>query len=173
MSRFDMEREFLKKLESEEPLSAAEVFRLEELLEAEASSQVADMVVGLPDVEPSMAWRSELNLKLGALRPDKKVVAKAWWRNGWMVGGVSVVAASMALFVFAGFPLVGGKAVVSDPMVATNGSVAPPDGIVGDTDDLSLVLVRAHEVAEVEASSGIQVPRRSIEPGYDWESLGR
>lgn len=173
MKGFDMKRELLAKLASEEPLSAAEVFQLEEALEDEQSLFVSDMVMGLPDHEPSLSWRSDLNQKLVALRPEK-VGRSRWFGSRWMVGGVSAVAASVMLFVFVVMPRMGDGGIASDPQYAsTSGSAIPADGIVGDSDDLSLVLVRAHEMAEVEASSGIQVPRRAIDPGYDWESLSQ
>lgn len=102
------QRDLLKKLHDETPLTAVEALQLDELLEAQSSERVAHTVAALPEEEPSLAWRSQLNSRLAEMAPAP--ARKPWGR--WLGVTGLVAAGVMAIAIVVGpFGLVpGGKA---------------------------------------------------------------
>lgn len=80
-----------------------EVIVTEEMLQRQ--SEVRQVVAGLRDETPSMAWRSELNLKLLAASDakQKKHRTRRWTAWGSSFGATAALACA-ATFVFLGSP---------------------------------------------------------------------
>lgn len=86
---------FYQHLNEETRLSAAEEARLDQALDATTSAR--QLLKGLPEEAPSLAWRSQLNeklLDLGAKPKPKRL----GWRLPSLAAGVA--ACSLALFAY-------------------------------------------------------------------------
>lgn len=123
----------------------------------EAQSQVKTLVSGLKDDSLSMAWRSELNLKLLAAADKKKKAIRfrrlATWGSSL---GLAAVAGSFALMMFQ--------------------PVAPVRGLAADGNSFAREFVQVHNESTVLASvSGTGVDQRETELGlegsYSYEDL--
>lgn len=157
-----MRDELLKKLQSGEPIDARDALLLEQELESGSSAAIANMVSELPDPELSLAWRSELNDKLRAMAPAPKEKFQ-WFPIGAAVAGVSCAVICFAIFSQMK-PDSRPEGVPYSPIVQGSGV---------DQGSFGTALVRAHLTDEAEVSTGLRSPRRTIEPGYDWDSLSK
>ncbi|MBX3112687.1 MAG: hypothetical protein KF857_11835 [Fimbriimonadaceae bacterium] len=90
-----LDKEILRKLREEQPLTAAETLRLDESLEAGAS-RAHQLLDGLDDAAPSYAWRSSLNQRLVSTKRHHAPRLKLF--IGW-AGGLTAVAASALAMV--------------------------------------------------------------------------
>ncbi len=135
-----MDKNLLKKIVAENELSAEESLRLDEALEATGSAAARRAVRALHDDAPSMAWRSDLNEKLGkASRRQRTLVT---WRYG-----LAVTAGATAMFLFVNFWQPGsidGSTVIDPRPVAESASME--DDILSD-----------HQNAMTQASMGVIV----------------
>jgi len=125
--------------------------QMDQRLESPESQKVARAVGNLPNDEPSLAWRSQLNAKLTAAsaKQKKKVVRFRIWSYST---GVSLSAIACAVLFFAILP---GKLTSSKPaseetiegqMLAAHNSAARSADIAGEgfssLDDAETVLER-------------------------------
>lgn len=134
-----MDKELFKKIEAENDLSAEESLRLDEALEATGSAAAGRAVHALHDDAPSMAWRSDLNEKLGkASRRQRTLVI---WRYGL---AVTAGATAMFLVVSFGQPIPRGPTPVMPPQISDSASLE--DDIVSD-----------HQNAVTQISMGVIV----------------
>lgn len=132
-----MDNKLLRKIEAEEQLSAEESLRLDEALEA---SDVAGAVRALGDEAPSMAWRSQLNEKLG--KATRRQRTRVMWRYG-----LAVTAGASAMFLF--FSLGQQVPTENETLVAR-----PP---IADSTSLEDDILSDHQDAMTQASMGVIV----------------
>ena len=137
-----MDEKLLRKLRSEESISAEEALRLDASLESAEQLGVRKVVESATsDSIPSLTWRSELNEKLS-------LAASHGRRIRILLGSVGAVAAAVVAVAFMiGLPR--GEAPYSPEPTAAN----PPS--VASLED---VLLLDQEYAMEEASIGIYVP---------------
>lgn len=153
MSRIS--QELYEKMLREEELSPAEHLALEEALAAD--SAWSDFVQeAAPQSEPSMAWRSELNGRLSAIRrPGRRAILN--WRTGLGFAAVAACGAGLAFAVLApmsGAPL---PAMAEAPVV--EGS-------------LESAIAAAHRDSQRQADLGVYVPAQPTLAAYNWDELG-
>ena len=135
-----MDKNLLKKIVAENELSAEESLRLDEALEATGSAAAGRAVRELPDDAPSMAWRSDLNEKLGkASRRQRTLLI---WRYGL---AVTAGATAMFLAVSLGQPVPGKTTTLNEPPPVTE-AASLEDDILSD-----------HQNAMTQASMGVIV----------------
>jgi hypothetical protein len=129
----------------------------DEMLASQSQTQSRSLVSGLRDDSLSMAWRSELNLKLLAAADKKKKVVRfrrfATWGSSV---GIAAVAGSFAMMMFQPVP--------------------PVRGSAGDVSGFAREFIQAHDESTVLASvSGTGINQREtelgLEVGYSYEDL--
>ncbi|MBS1709413.1 MAG: hypothetical protein JSS65_11930 [Armatimonadetes bacterium] len=151
-----LDKEILRKLADEQPLTAAESLRLDEALESERPG-VSTMLDSLEDVSPSYAWRSSLNLRLAATRRAPRLKLLLGW-----TGGLTAVAASvMALMM------------VNQPKISTIAAPAPQQTIAKAPSSLEEALVSSHMQGTAQSSIGavpVQGPEDQV---FDWSKLDK
>lgn len=137
-----MNKDLLKKLNGEQPLTAEESLRLDAALETQAP--VASVVAGLPDESPSMSWRSGLNQRLAKVSRTRR--AAPVWRLG--IAAVGVAAASLL--------------VVSllQPVPPDNGPVKTTVAESKVKPSLEDAILAEHNDATSQASLGVHVSYR-------------
>ena len=69
----------------------------DERLEGPEQQSVRNLVATLPDEEPSMAWRSQLNERLRALPAQAR---RKWWELAWKPTVGLALAGGLAVLVF-------------------------------------------------------------------------
>lgn len=74
-----MNRDLLKKLQNEMPLTPEEEALLEAGLASQAQQSAAQMVGRLPEESVSLAWRSSLNEKLRAQQAKRQRRERVFW----------------------------------------------------------------------------------------------
>ena len=123
----------------------------------EAQGHLKNLVSGLKDDSLSMAWRSELNLKLlAAADKKKKAVRFRRWATWGSSLGLATVAGSFAFMVV-------------QPVTPVRGSVSDGNGFARE-------FVQVHNESTVLASvSGTGINQREtelgLETGYSFEDL--
>ncbi|MCH8978937.1 MAG: hypothetical protein IH945_06805 [Armatimonadetes bacterium] len=135
-----MDKNLIEKIVAESDLSAEESLRLDEALEAKGSAAVARAVRELPDDAPSMAWRSDLNEKLGKASRKQRVLVT--WRYG-----LAVTAGATAMFLFVNF---GQPGPVEDPIVRKGTQIVESTSLEDD-------ILSDHQNAMTQASMGVIV----------------
>ena len=156
------QRDLFEKIQNGETLDARESLMLEQALEAD-DSKVSDLMGGLEDPRPSLAWRSELNSRLQEMAPKPSRRPVLWF-------GSSLVAASVLTVVI----LLGVNASVPqkpDGVEQVSTPVATNDAPAADTQDIEVALIRAHFLDDAEVSAGLHSPQMVADSGYDWSSL--
>lgn len=88
-----LEKEILRKMVDEQPLTAAETLRLDQALEADDRS--GRVLGAIEDAAPSYAWRSGLNQRLAATRRAPRVKLFFGWAGGLTAVAASVIAVVM------------------------------------------------------------------------------
>jgi hypothetical protein len=144
-----MNPELRRKLMAEEPLTLEESLQLEAHLAQ--SGTLSQMVADLPDDEPSIAWRSQLNDRLREMAPKPK--AKRLWLP---IGLSSVAAAAAAVIIF-----------------MPKGSAVPPTVANDQVGSLEEAVVRGHNAGESAIVLGVANPNRGKKRGFDWSKLER
>ncbi len=153
MSRIS--QELYEKMLREEELSPAEHLALEEALAADSawSDFVHDAA---PRPEPSMAWRSELNVRLAEMR---RPVRRSWlnWRMGAGLAAMAACGAGLAMFVFA---------------PTSNASVQPAAEAPAPAGSLESAIAAAHRDTQRQADLGVYIPAQPTLAAYNWDELG-
>jgi hypothetical protein len=127
-----MNEETIRRIVAEEPLDLAGAMALDEALDKGAP--IAAIVAGLPDHEPSLAWRSELNAKLAAGAPKPKRQARWLWMG------------SLGL----------GTALACALLVAPRPEAPGPRS--ADPADIESALAQALGETEASANAGVTIP---------------
>jgi len=114
-----MDRDLLRKLEDERSLTPDEWLRLDEALESGAAQTARVMVSTLANDQPSMAWRSELNVKLA--QTSKRARQRRTMMR-WLPVMAAPVAAGCAFLVMMNINASpnGGQTMVSRPPMQTS-----------------------------------------------------
>ncbi|MBL8048324.1 MAG: hypothetical protein JNJ45_06545 [Chthonomonas sp.] len=120
------EKELMDKLARELPLTAAE----EAWLDSHLAEQTTSPVGALPQEEPSLAWRSELNERLLALQPKPK--RRPWFLVGGLASGAAAAALAWAM-------------------------LAPTTKVMGPAGSIEADMVASHELLVQQASAGLLV----------------
>ncbi len=153
MSRIS--QELYEKILREEELSPAEQLALEEALATDSawSDFVQDAA---PRPEPSMAWRSQLNVRLSEIR---RPVRRTWlnWRSGAGLAAVAACGAGLAFTIF-----------------ARSGQAPVPAMAEAPASELSLesAIAAAHRDTQRQADLGVYIPAQPTLAAYNWEELG-
>jgi hypothetical protein len=151
-----MNEKLLKKLMAEEPLDPAEHLELEQALESGDRNIMSAYLSSQDHVEPSLAWRSQLNDQLRQIAPAQPKRPWLTWAGLVGVGAAAFVAA--LIFAQPGKPV--STSVVAEstqPEVVSDGMT---NGMTADN-DLGSVLITTHQADVTQASIGIKTPRYS------------
>ncbi len=142
-----MNRSIWNKLVNEEPLDAAECLLLEQMLESGDGSPVSQHLKDSRSMEPSLAWRSGLNQQLRQMAPARPRPIIRWIALG--------AAATCTLMLWMAFGNEKGSASVpaSSYQTAEHYEVAP--------NELTEVLISAHQADEAQTSMGYRPPKSS------------
>ena len=148
-----MNNELMKKLIEEKPLTAEETLRLDEMLGGKSAA--AHLVNSLPEDEPSLAWRSELNSKLSAMTPKPR-------KNNFLklftaVAVPAAAAIALGLYVF-------------PKLNPSPDSISVPE-VTAKSGGIEEELLLAHNSAEERAALPVSLPAESSGASYDWSSL--
>lgn len=143
----------MKKLMEEKPLTAEETLRLDEMLSGK--SAVAQVVNSLPEDEPSLAWRSELNSKLSAMTPKPR--KSNFLKIFTAVAVPAAAAVALGLLVF-------------PKLNPSPNSVSIPE-VTSNTGGIEEELLLAHNSAEERAALPVSLPAEPAGSSYDWSSL--
>ena len=136
-----MDKDLLKKLTSEQALTAEETLRLDRTLDLGEASETARMVSLLPEDAPSMAWRSGLNERLATV--SRKRRSALYWRFG--TATAAVAACSFLVFSLVR-PADHARPIQGGAVVENTKRASLEDAIIGE-----------HETAANEASLGVQI----------------
>lgn len=146
-----MDKDLIRKLQSEAPLTREEQVELELAIEETNRSHLRSSVQGLPEDLPSMAWRSGLNESLKQLSQRSKPKSRLGWR--WIsASAVSLVGAGALLFMLM-------KPHVGPPPSGPNSSV-----------EAALVASHIESVSAIESGAAI-TPRptaNSLDGNSPW-----
>ncbi len=136
-----MDKDLIRKLTDEQPLTAEESLRLDAALESADSVRFAQSVSRLADETPSLAWRSALNESLSKVSRRRRTGLVL--RYGF--GATAVAAASFLVVSFI------------QPFRAEDGGKAP--AVVDNRSESSLEdeIVAGHHDAMSRASLGVAV----------------
>lgn len=160
------QRELFEKIQHGETLDARESLYLEQVLESDDGLNVASLVEGLHDPEPSLAWRSELNEKLQTMAPKPTRPKRLVWFGSGLVATSLAACAIVFGTSFMGSGQKNAPVASNESMpVATNQSAAP------ESNDFEEALIQAHYADDAEVSAGLHSPRMVADSGYDWSSL--
>ena len=152
-----MKKELFEKLAKDLPLTAHEAHELDQILEAQEKLGVRHLVKKAVADEPSLAWRSSLNLALTAQAPAKPR------KNPWIVFGtvLAPAAAAVALALFIMRP--GMDARVPEP--------SAPALAYESSQDLESALLMVHQREEASTMNASSPP--SVDGRYfEWSDLG-
>ncbi len=152
-----MKKELLEKLAKDLPLTAHEAHELDQILEEQEQLGVSHLVRRAASDEPSLAWRSSLNLALTAMAPAKPK------RNPWLVFGtvLAPAAAAVALALFITKP--GFETQVPQP--------SSPALAYESSQDLESALLMVHQREEASTMNASSPP--SPDGRYfEWSDLG-
>lgn len=138
-----MDKGLIQKMLKEQALGAEEALMLDSALEGRSQESVRQLVAGLEDASPSMAWRSGLNQRL--FKATRSTRHAAFWRFG--AAATAVAGASLLLVSLTTRPDL-------DPQV----SVQPPT-VAGNAHRQSLedTLLNSHQDEMSQASLGVYV----------------
>lgn len=152
-----MKKELFEKLAKDLPLTAHEAHELDQILESQEKQGLSHLVRRAASDEPSLAWRSSLNLALAANAPAKPK------RSPWLVFGtvLAPAAAAVALALF-----------IMKPNVETP-SPGPASKAVAyeSSQDLESALLMVHQREEASTMNASSPP--SMDGRYfEWSDLG-
>ena len=140
-----MDKDLIRKLLDEHPLTAEESLRLDGALEGARSQFVAQAVGGLEDETPSLAWRSRLNETL--VKASKRRRVAQFWRLGF---GATALAAACFMVLTLMNPEVPGETPKSRPVASQPHKESVEDAILS-----------GHQDAINEASLGVNIAYNS------------
>jgi len=123
-------------------------------LEPEDLNHVGGWVKDLPEEEPSMAWRAELNARLEALAPAPK--RAPWWRSRLVWSSTASLAAMGALALFVLRPTPTPERVDLSGLTAT--------AIV----NAHVESVTRHDLGLATATD-LKADEGAAEPHYEWD----
>lgn len=147
-----MDRDLLQKMISEQPLTAEESLRLDEALARQDESLLVKSLAAHTNDEPSLAWRSALNSRLGRSAGR----ARRAKFLGWGAGTAAVAAAALALVT-----------LMTPPAPSPSLNMARSDKA-----SLEELLITEHRDAVTRASLDVPVPVRDRgRSDIDWSSL--
>lgn len=143
------DRTFMKKLLEERPLTAEESLRLDDALENQSGRLSQAILRDLPEDQPSLAWRSDLNTKLArASQAQKKrqVILR------WLPAMAAPVAAGCAFLLLT--------------TTAPQQSTVSPQSVARNTESIEEQMVDLHRDAVAPVAIGVQAP---YDPSYSVE----
>lgn len=156
-----IDQDLMRKLESEQPLTAEETLRLDAMLDDDPG--VSNAVACLPEDEPSLEWRSRLNQELKKHARPHRPAPQARFR--WLLGGgAAAVAASAAIVAV----FVHGMAKPSVPSEASPNAAAVAERGEPTIEEM---MIQAHRDSVRPVSLGVHLPAESGSTGYDWSHL--
>ena len=135
------------KLTKEQALDLAEALALDEALEGQA--QVARLVAELPESEPSLTWRSALNVRLMAASAAKRRRVTL----GWVTGVLATAATAFVVLT-----LVPRTPSGDDGLVPTRPGRPVARGVEES-------LISAHREADLESGMGVSWSQSSTDNG--------
>lgn len=169
-----MNEQLLKKLMNEEPLDAAEYLTLEQALEEGDESLVAHYFGAQDHIEPSLAWRSELNEQLRQIapKPQRRV---NWFALGGLVSAGAVACAAMVFVISRAGEAAQTPEGPSSTLVENSRGVQQESllDVPASESDLGYVLVTTHQADSAQASLGVRSPRftnRPVAKTLDYEN---
>ncbi len=142
------DRMLMKKVLEERPLTAEESLRLDEALESQSARLSQAILRDLPEEQPSLAWRSDLNAKLAHASQARK---KRQTLLRWLPAMAAPVAAGCAFLLLT---------TTAPQRTITPGTVAR------HTESIEEKMVDLHQDALAPVAIGVQAP---YDPSYSVE----
>ncbi len=152
-----LDKDLLRKLDEEQPLSVADALRLDEALEAD-DTRCRGLLTDCEDAAPSFAWRSELNQRLATTRRAPKLKLLVGW-----AGGLTAVAAS-ALVLFMN------QTPVQNP---SRKQVVANDSNLAAHSSFEDALISSHMQGAAQSSVGATPVQETNDPVFDWSKLDK
>lgn len=140
-----------KKANQEMPMEMDEILALDEALTGTES--LRPIVSALESEELSLAWRSELNEKLAAVRPKTRRRLALWIP----VGASALAAATLAVLFF-----------------TSPATIEPAPAIAHSDTSVEALIIRSHREAEAATVLGVASPapaRNASTQVFDWSKL--